>query len=179
MRIRPVSFFVAVLLGLFAGLPTLHSEAASLASGSARYQPQAPAQVVPLAKIGVPKAILDPSGVRLSAVVNDFQSPPKGIDGSPPGGGRWAVLDVTVTNVGTRSFDLSPGYFLLMAPDTTIFQPDGDAGLPSDPFPVTHLQPGDSIRGNVIYALPGGAQVQLVAFQAPGTSQWVVALLNA
>lgn len=182
MAVRPILLSATILAGLALGLSAIPLNAVSIASptGSqpAGYLPQTPAQV-PLAAVGVPKAILDPSGVKLSVVVNAFQSPPKNIEGSPPGGGRWTVLDLSVTNVGVQPFTVSAGNFQLVAPDTTVFQADGDSDLPVSQMPDTTLMPGDTFRGNVVYAVPGGAQLQLVAFQAPGTARWVVALLTS
>jgi len=175
---RPVPFLMAVLISLVGGLPAAGLNAAAVSPNLSYQRSPVPAQV-PLARIGVPKAILDPSGVKLSVVVNAFDSPPKDVEGSPPGGGRWTVLDVSVTNVGTSPFQLTAGDIILMAPDTTIYQPDGDPDLPKPQFADTTLMPGDTLRGNVVYAIPGGAMLQLVAFQAPGMAQWVVALLGA
>jgi hypothetical protein len=149
--------------------------AASLSLAAAR---PAAAQV-PLSTIGVPKAILDPSGVKLSVVVNAFLSPPKGVQDSPPSGGRWVVLDLTVTNVGTTPFQLTAGDFQLMAPDTTIYLPDGGTDLPKLQLAETALMPGDTVRGNIVFAIPSGVTLQLVTFQASGTAQWVVALLHS
>jgi hypothetical protein len=131
---------------------------------------------VPLATIGQPKAIIDPSGIKLSVTVNGFRTPRKS-EADPPAGGRWGLLDVTVTNVGTIPYALSPADFVLVTPDSTVIQPDGDSNLPFTQFPDAVLAPGESVTGNVVYAVPSGTQLQLVEFDAPGMAQWVVALL--
>jgi hypothetical protein len=130
-----------------------------------------------VATVGQPKAIIDPSGVKLSVVVNGFRSARKSEADPPPGGGRWVLLDVSTTNVGTIPYELNAGDFVLVAPDQTIYHPDGDVNIPLLQLPDTVLAPGDTVRGNVVYAIPSGAQLQFVEFQAPGMAQWVVALL--
>lgn len=178
MRMRAILLPSLILAASAAILPLGPSYAASISDLSVTYQRPVPAQV-PLAAVGVPKAILDPSGVKLSVVVNAFHSPVKSIEGSPPGGGRWTSLDVSVTNVGVLPFTVSAGDFLLISPDSTVFRADGDSNLPTPQLADTTLMPGDTLSGNVVYAIPGGAQLQMVAFQAVGMSQWVVALLGS
>jgi hypothetical protein len=132
---------------------------------------------VPLATIGQPKAIIDPSGIKLSVVVNDFRTPRRSEVEPPPGGGRWVLLDVSVTNVGTIPYVLDPAYFILVSPDSTIYHPDGAMNLPYVQMPDVLLAPGETVNGTIVYAIPSGAQLQLVEFQAPGMAQWVIALL--
>jgi len=46
-------------------------------------------------------------------------------------------------------------------------------------LPGVVLNPGTTINGQVLYALPAGVILQAVMMQAPGMSQWLLAILNA
>jgi Domain of unknown function (DUF4352) len=130
-----------------------------------------------LQTVGVAKPILDPSGVKLSVLVTSYVDQPRDITERLDSGGRWVALGINVTNVGTRPFDLSASDFQIMTPLTTVISP---TTLPdqTDQLADMHLSPGDSASGRLLFALPAGAMVQSVMFQAPGTAQWLVALLT-
>src|SRR4051794_36213938 len=51
-----------------------------------------------LQAVGVPKPIIDPSGVRLSVVVNSIQDQPSDFAPGLSPGGRWVAVNVSVTN---------------------------------------------------------------------------------
>ena len=131
-----------------------------------------------LQAVGVPKPIIDPSGVRLSVVVNSIQDQPSDFAPGLSPGGRWVAVNVSVTNVGTIPFNMSADDFLLFSSKTNLIAP---AAAPTDlqgQFADTTLNPGFTATGQVLYALPAGVILQAVMFQAPGMSQWLVAILN-
>jgi Domain of unknown function (DUF4352) len=169
-RIVLIAALITSLLGISAqSLATAQKAAASAPEAGSVSQ-------VPLATIGQPKAIIDPSGIKLSVTVNGFRTPRKS-EADPPPGGRWGLLDLTITNVGTIPYTLSPADFVLVSPDSTVYLPDGNPNLPFAQLPDTTLAPGESTDGTVVYAIPSGAQLQFVEFRAPGMAQWVIALL--
>jgi hypothetical protein len=167
---RPASLIALVVLSAL--VARSHVKTALALSPSSDSQLQGPATV------GVASPINDASGAHLSVLVNAVQDPPGGVSGGPPGGGRWVVLDVLVTNTGTRPFVLTSGDFQLLSVTSTLYRPDGLSDLPMPQLAETLLNPGDTVEGNVIFAIPSGGQLQLVTFQAQGMSQWVVAALN-
>src|SRR5690242_5880928 len=76
-----------------------------------------------LQTVGVPKPIIDPSGVRLSVVVNSVEDQPSGFGPGLSPGGRWLAVNVSVTNVGTIPFNLGANDFLLFSSQTNLIAP--------------------------------------------------------
>jgi uncharacterized protein DUF4352 len=132
-----------------------------------------------LQTVGVPKPILDPSGVKLSVVVNAIENQPTNIGSGLPSGGRWFALNVSVTNVGTMAFDLSASDFLLFTAQAEQVSPapyqDESLGQLAD----LRLEPGETASGRVLYPLAAGTMLHTVMFQAPGMAQWLITLITA
>src|SRR5436305_5036946 len=131
-----------------------------------------------LQTVGVPKPIIDPSGVRLSVLVNSTQDQPKDFAPGLPSGKRWLTANVSVTNVGTTPFILSPNDFLLFSSQTNVLPPALAPEGMQEQLTDGTLDPGATASGQVLYSLAAGVILQAVMFQAPGMSQWLVAILN-
>jgi hypothetical protein len=165
-QIIRLGFVVALLAAIFAPAAALAQEATPPADAT----PVAAGAIGPAVGTDVPYYGQD--GVKIGTVsVDEIVEPFKEYDGftSPQRGYHFAVVTVTVTNTGSRPFDLSPSDFIAVDSDgfiaSSTYVERGEATATQPDFEyIDALAPGDTASGVVAFEIFSESGIEQVIF---------------